>query len=101
MPGLLSEDQILRQLGKLDGWTLKGDYITKSFEFKTFLDGIAFVDAVAKVAEEQEHHPDIGVAWTTVTLSLQTHSEGGVTRYDVDLAKAIDAMGKIPGLKRR
>lgn len=101
MPGLLTEEQILRQLGKLEGWSLKGDYITKSYEFKTFMDGIAFVDAVARVAEAQEHHPDIKVVWTTVTLSVQTHSEGGVTRYDINLAKAIDAMGKVPGLKRR
>ena len=101
MPGLLTEDQVLKQLARLDGWSLKGDFITKSFEFKTFMDGIGFVDAVARVAEAQEHHPDIRVVWTTVTLSVQTHSEGGVTRYDIELAKAIDAMGKIAGLKRR
>lgn len=98
---MLDEEQVIRQLGKLEGWSLKGNFITKEFEFKTFMDGINFVLAVAKVAEAQEHHPDINVVWTTVTLSVQTHSEGGVTKYDVDLAKAVEAMGKVPGLKRR
>jgi len=54
------------------------------------MDGISFLNQVARVAERQEHHPDIKVRYTTITLSVQTHSEGGVTDWDIGLAKAID-----------
>lgn len=74
----------------LTGWKRDGDFITKAFVFRTFMAGIRFVDAVAKVAEAQEHHPDIHVIWTTVTLKIQTHSEGGITKWDIALAKAIE-----------
>lgn len=86
----LSEAQVERALEPLTGWKREGDYITKEFRFPTFLAGIAFVDAVALVAESQEHHPDIHVVWTTVTLKIQTHDEGGLTKWDFDLARAIE-----------
>jgi 4a-hydroxytetrahydrobiopterin dehydratase len=86
----LSEAQVESGLKPLTGWRREGDYITKEFRFKTFLAGIRFVDAVALVAEAQEHHPDIQVVWTTVTLKIQTHEEGGLTKWDLDLAKAIE-----------
>ena len=82
--------QVERALEPLKGWRRQGDYITKDFRFPTFLEGIRFVDAVALVAEAQEHHPDIHVVWTTVTLKIQTHDEGGLTKWDFDLAKAIE-----------
>lgn len=68
----------------------------KVFEFDRFTDGIRFVDAVAEVADRLEHHPDIGIRYTTVTLSVQTHSEGGITQWDIQLARAIDKLGKGP-----
>jgi 4a-hydroxytetrahydrobiopterin dehydratase len=86
----LSEAQVDRALKPLAGWRREGDYITKEFRFKTFLAGIRFVDAVALVAEAQEHHPDIHVVWTTVTLKITTHDEGGLTKWDFDLARAIE-----------
>lgn len=64
----------------------------KTFVFPTFMEGIAFVDDVARVAEKEEHHPDIHVRYTSVTLSVQTHSEGGVTRWDLELVEAIEKM---------
>jgi len=85
----LSNAQVERALEYLAGWRREGDFITKDFHFRTFLAGIRFVDAVALIAEAQEHHPDIHVVWTTVTLSIQTHDEGGITEWDVELAKAI------------
>jgi 4a-hydroxytetrahydrobiopterin dehydratase len=85
----LSDAQVERALEYLAGWRREGDFITKDFHFRTFLAGIRFVDAVALIAEAQEHHPDIHVVWTTVTLSIQTHDEGGITEWDVELAKAI------------
>ena len=85
----LSNAQVERALEYLAGWRREGDFITKDFHFRTFLAGIRFVDAVALIAEAQELHPDIHIVWTTVTLSIQTHDEGGITEWDVELAKAI------------
>jgi 4a-hydroxytetrahydrobiopterin dehydratase len=86
----LSEAQVERALKRLKGWKREGDFITKAFKFQTFLAGIMFVDEVAVIAESQEHHPDIRVVWTTVTLSIQTHDEGGITDLDIGLAREID-----------
>jgi len=54
------------------------------------MDGIKFVNMVAGVAERAEHHPDIHIRWTTVTLMIQTHDEGGITELDLDLARKIE-----------
>ncbi len=86
----LSDAQVERALKSLAGWRREGDFIAKEFRFRTFLAGITFVDEVALVAESQEHHPDIHVVWTTVTLKIQTHDEGGITKWDVALAKEIE-----------
>src|SRR5580658_7116297 len=86
----LSDAQVERALEYLAGWRREGDFITKDFHFRTFLAGIRFVDSVALVAEAQEHHPDIHVVWTTVTLKITTHDEGGLTKWDLGLAKAIE-----------
>lgn len=107
MPSSLGDADIRKRLKGLPGWKKKGRFIVKVFEFATFPQAIAFVDQVAKVAEKEEHHPDIGVRYTAVTLSLQTHSEGGVTGWDFELAVAIEkALGakrssNPPGPKRR
>ena len=92
MPRLLKDPEIQKRLKDLGGWRHEGPFITKTFEFKRFMDGISFIDAVAKVAEEQEHHPDIHVRYTSIALSVQTHSEGGVTEWDLELAEAIELM---------
>jgi len=67
--------------------------------------GISFIGKVARVAEKEEHHPDIHVRYTTITLSVQTHSEGGVTEWDLGLAGAIEKMlrksGKTEGRSER
>lgn len=90
MPRLLTAREIKTKLRGLDGWKHRGHFITKTFVFDEFMDGISFLNEVAKAAERQEHHPDIKVRYTSVTLSIQTHSEGGVTNWDVGLARAID-----------
>ena len=92
MPRLLNDVEIDEGLAHLPGWRREGKFITKVFEFSEFMKGIEFVDEVALVAEKEEHHPDIHVRYTAVTLSLQTHSEGGVTEWDLDLARAIEKM---------
>jgi 4a-hydroxytetrahydrobiopterin dehydratase len=86
----LSDAQVESALKLLAGWRHDGAFITKEFNFRTFLAGISFVDAVARIAESQEHHPDIHVVWTTVTLKIQTHDEGGITKLDVALAREIE-----------
>jgi len=90
MPRLLSRAKIESELKDLDRWNLEGDFITKTFEFKTFMAGIRFVNDVARIAEEEEHHPDIHVRYNEVRLSIQTHVEQGVTELDLDLARAIE-----------
>jgi 4a-hydroxytetrahydrobiopterin dehydratase len=87
----LSEPEIAAELGKLRGWERQGDAIVKAYTFKTFAEGIRFVDRVAVEADQADHHPDIDVRWTTVTMRLSTHSAGGLTRKDFALAAVIDA----------
>jgi 4a-hydroxytetrahydrobiopterin dehydratase len=86
----LSNEQMTTALGHLPGWSRAGDTLTKSFTFKTFPEGIGFVDRVALVAEELRHHPDITINYTRVTMTLSTHDEGGVTEKDVALAERIE-----------
>lgn len=90
MPTLLSDEKIETGLKPLKGWRHEGKFITKSYKFDEFMDGIKFVNRVAKIAERREHHPDIWVRYTTVKLEVQTHSEGGVTRWDIELAEEIE-----------
>jgi len=90
----LTDAEIAAELGKLPGWAREGNAIRRSYTFKTFADGIRFVDRVATEADRADHHPDIDVRWTTVTMTLSTHSAGGLTRKDFALAAAIDAAAR-------
>lgn len=87
---LLSEDQIVAQLRTLTGWTRAGSQIQKTFEHADFAHAMGFVSSVALLAEKHNHHPDIEIRWNKVTLTLSTHSEGGLTELDFRLAKSID-----------
>ena len=90
VPKLLTDALVRSRLKELRGWRHVGRFITRTFKFDHFMDAIAFVNEVAEAAEREEHHPDINVRYTEVKLSIQTHSKGGVTEWDVDLARAID-----------
>ena len=90
MGELLSDIEIQRMLGKIPGWTRKGDAIVKTFQFRDFLSGIDFVGGVAQVAEAAQHHPDIDIRYNKVTCTLSTHTESGITQKDLDLAAQID-----------
>ena len=90
MADRLSDIAIQRELGNLQGWSRRGDVITKTFQFRNFLTGINFVTAVAKAADAADHHPDIDIRFTKVTCSLSTHSAGGITQKDLDMAKQIE-----------
>jgi len=90
MPERLSDISIQRELGTLPGWSRKGDVITKTFQFRDFLTGIDFVSAVAKAADAADHHPDIDIRYTKVICTLSTHSAGGITQKDLDMARKIE-----------
>ena len=86
----LSDIGIQRELGNLPGWSRRGDALAKTYRFPTFPAAIAFVTRVADAAEGMNHHPDIDIRYTKVTCSLSTHSAGGITQKDLDLAKQIE-----------
>ena len=90
----LDQDQIRQELHSLDQWQLNGNAIEKTFNFPTFAAGIAFVNAVASRADEADHHPDIDIRYTAIKLSLSTHSAGGLTVKDFDLARKVDAISR-------
>jgi 4a-hydroxytetrahydrobiopterin dehydratase len=83
----LSDLEIQRALGGLSGWSRRGDALTKTYAFDKFADGIAFVGRVAKIADEMDHHPDIDIRYTKVTMTLSTHDAGGITKSDLELAE--------------
>jgi 4a-hydroxytetrahydrobiopterin dehydratase len=92
MAELLTDDQIQDAVrDHLTDWTVEDKTLVRSVESKTFLDGIRLVATVAQLAEEMNHHPDIDIRWTTVTFRLSTHSAGGLTGNDLELARVIDA----------
>ena len=71
-------------------WILEGETIRRTFVFADFNEAMGFVVRVALAAEVADHHPDVDVRWNRVTLALTTHSEGALTRKDLDLATRID-----------
>jgi len=90
---LLTQDQIDDALaGDLAAWSQDGDAITREVEADSFLAGIALVQQVAEAAEEHDHHPDIDIRYTTLTFTLSTHSEGGLTQNDLTMAREIDRL---------
>jgi 4a-hydroxytetrahydrobiopterin dehydratase len=89
---LLSEEQITTALGNLRGWTRSGDSITSTVELADFREAMLFTGAVAYLAEMANHHPDILIQWNRVTLTLSTHSEGGLTAADMALAGQISEL---------
>jgi 4a-hydroxytetrahydrobiopterin dehydratase len=86
----LSPDQIALGLKSLPGWEFNDNAISKLYRFKEFLDGIEFVNEVARIAEGADHHPDIHINYTRVTFVCSTHSDGGVTEKDQKLAHEIE-----------
>jgi 4a-hydroxytetrahydrobiopterin dehydratase len=89
---LLNEGDIQRAMEELDGWSKSGNEIVKHFEFDDFIHAMGFVNSVALLAERVNHHPDVDIRWNKVTLTLATHSEGGITKKDIALAKEIETL---------
>lgn len=89
---VLSGVNIEAKLKSLPGWMLDGSEIKKSYKFKDFITAMAFVNKVAGLAESMDHHPDILIKYNKVTLTLSTHSAGGLTEKDFELAREIEEM---------
>ncbi len=87
---LLADDRIVSEMSALPEWSREGGVISRTFAFPQYMAGIAFVDKVARLAEEANHHPDMVVKWRKVSISLTTHSKGGLTDNDFALARQID-----------
>lgn len=89
---LLNDDEIEAKLAELDGWERRDDAITKDFDRGDFVGSVSFVDSLVAPAEEMGHHPDLQISWSTVTVTISTHSEGGLTAADFELAAKINAL---------
>ncbi|MCY4623768.1 MAG: 4a-hydroxytetrahydrobiopterin dehydratase [Chloroflexi bacterium] len=88
----LSDEAIAAGLAGLADWQRDGDAIAKTYTFGAYMDGIAFVNGAAEAAEAADHHPDMAVGYKRVTVTLTTHSSGGISRKDLDLAAALEAL---------
>lgn len=96
MSELLTDEQVSAALAGLTGWDRDGDSIVRTAELPSFPAAIAAVDRIAEIAESRDHHPDIDIRWRTLTLRCSTHSAGGLTGKDVDLAREINAVLAAP-----
>lgn len=94
MAELIKADQLKIRLKKIPEWELEKKHIERSFEFDDFSESIDFVNAVAEVSEDEEHHPDIDIRYNKVRLVLSTHSKGGLTDLDFALAERIDTLSE-------
>ena len=88
----LSDDEVKSRPSGIDGWELAGDAIEKQFELDDFSGSVEFVNRITPVANEMNHHPDLAISWNKVTVTLSTHSEGGLTENDFELAQKIDGL---------
>lgn len=89
---LLSDEEITAALAGLPGWDRHGDSITTTVELADFRAAMLYTGAVAYLADQAEHHPDVLIQWNRVTLTLYTHSAGGLTAADMALAGRINAL---------
>lgn len=89
---LLSDAEIEERLAGLSGWLRSGEAIEKSFERGDFVSSVEFVRSLVEPAEAMGHHPDLSISWDTVKVTISSHSEGGLTAADFELAAKIDAL---------
>ncbi|MBE2232335.1 MAG: 4a-hydroxytetrahydrobiopterin dehydratase [Anaerolinea sp.] len=92
MTHLLTQIEIEQALGALAGWAQTGNEISRSFTLSSFPAALVFASTVGHLAERADHHPDILIQYRKVTLTLSSHSAGGLTEKDFDLAREIDAI---------
>jgi 4a-hydroxytetrahydrobiopterin dehydratase len=89
---LLSESEIDAKLAELSAWERSGQSIVKRFERGDFVGSVEFVSSLVEPAEAMNHHPDLEISWDTVTVTITTHSEGGLTKSDFELAAKVDQL---------
>ena len=89
---ILSDEKIKEELSNMDGWIFKDNQVSKSYNFDKYMDGIKFVNVLARVAEEVNHHPDLVVGWCKVSVSFTSHDQGGVTSDCISMAKNVDKL---------
>ena len=94
MAELIKADQLKNRLKKIPEWELEKKHIERTFEFDDFAESVDFVNSVAEVSEDEEHHPDIDIRYNKVRLILSTHSKGGLTDLDFSLAERIDTLSE-------
>jgi 4a-hydroxytetrahydrobiopterin dehydratase len=93
VPDVFSPDEVARRLREIPGWRAENSAIVKDFEFDAgFMGSIGFVNRLAEAAEAADHHPDLAIAWNRVTVTLSTHSAGGITELDLTLAAEADRL---------
>ncbi|HEY5942825.1 MAG TPA: 4a-hydroxytetrahydrobiopterin dehydratase [Solirubrobacterales bacterium] len=88
----LGDAEVEERLAGLPGWRRSGAAIEKDFKRDDFVGSVRFLDSLVEPAEGMNHHPDVSISWDTVTVTLSTHSEGGLTAADFELAAKIDAL---------
>ena len=89
---LLSDSEIEARLAGLTGWARAGEAIVKEFDRGDFVGSVKFAESLVEPAEAMGHHPDLEISWATVKVTISTHSEGGLTTADFELAAKIDAL---------
>jgi len=94
---LLEDAEIESRLAERPGWARAGEAIEKTFECGDFVGSVKFVDAMVEPAEAMGHHPDLEISWNEVKVSLSTHSEGGLTAADFELAGKVNSLGNREG----
>lgn len=94
MAELIKADDLKNRLRKIPEWELEKKHIERTFEFDEFSESIDFVNSVAEVSEDEEHHPDIDIRFNKVRLVLSTHSKRGLTELDFSLAERIDTLAE-------
>ena len=98
---LLSDSEIESRLAELGGWERDGQAIVKTFELADFVGSVEFIDKVVEPAEEMGHHPDLAISWSEVKVTISTHSEGGLTANDFELAGRIATLAASADERRR
>lgn len=89
---LLSDEEIEGRLRERPGWERRGDAIVRELKAADFVGSVDLLNRITPIAEEMNHHPDVSISWNRVTVSLSTHSQGGLTDSDFELAGRIDEL---------
>ena len=89
----LSETELQQAMQNLPGWSVRDNAIERNYKFADFVAAMVFVNRVAELAEQAQHHPDIDIRYNQVKIALSTHDAGGITQKDADMAAKIAALG--------